>query len=397
MKRIFTFLIIVVITRVAICQTPITITAQDIPIPTSPFIIDEIALLNPPNPSEGSNQTWNYSAYFANNLFANNYIVETDPYFTDKGVDLYLDGSKAFNQQFYYNIANEYDLNDGGFDDVAMYVYPQAYGLANFTGNPKDTLAMPVQAMFYTNPRPILKFPCTANSSWSSDTRRAVDFYLTVAAFNLNKIACQHIFHSIRKDTIAGWGKMKVYTPNGPSKSYDVLMSKTVNYAIDSFFVGGAPAPKPLLDGFSVSQGQISDESYSINFYRKGAVNYLARFFYAKDKTYKVLNAAYINLNDIEVGTATNEENSEYSTLLFPNPSNGSDLNLKFIGKTIGEVNYTITDLNGKILRVATNVNGTDNHLKINLDGVIPNGNYIINVTDRKNKQIATEQFSVQK
>jgi hypothetical protein len=244
-----------------------------------------------------------------------------------------------------------------------------------------------------------MQFPMTVGTSWESTSNYSNNFTLKVTAFGLNNTPARHAYTTVRKDTIVGWGKMSVYTPNGPSISYDVLMNRSTQYSIDSFYLNGAPAPAVLLDAFSVSQGQISGLSHAYNFYRAGTFNYLIRFFYGSDATFTNLSNAFVTIDDLTTATSSTQEfgKESYATVLFPNPSNGQEINLLLLGKEINQVNYQITDITGRTIQSAVNNILDNNSLKISLEHNITPGIYMLQVRDDKNNLIATEKINIQK
>jgi hypothetical protein len=327
MKTIITFSFACLIAALIHGQSAITINAADMPIPTSDITILTVDHTKLTNPTLGNNQTWDYGAATGTGLSLNSFPPETDPFFTSQGIDVYLDGQKRFNSNFAYEISNEWDFNSTGIIDRGLYVYAQAYGLVGFTGNAADSLSMPAQAYILSSPRTIVKFPFTANSVWKSNSRRSVDFRLKVSAFGLNNTPGKHVYSINRTDSIVGWGKMRIATSAGTSIYYDVLVDKTTSSTIDSFYLGGLPAPVQLLNAFSVTQGQKVDDVYIYNVYRKGQANYFARFFYGNDKTFTNLKESYFNLNRLSL-TNTNEVNGiKINTVVFPCPAK-SELNI---------------------------------------------------------------------
>ncbi len=392
-KQITFFSLFFLVAGAAFSQTAITINAADMPIPTVPYNVDQITTANPPNASLGNNQIWNYATYFGNSPTTNVYIAETDPFWTNAGVDVYLTTNKSLTANLFYEIANEFDFNANKVEDKGVYVYPQAYSLDAFTGNTTDSIVFPVQNYIFAQPRTILSFPFTANSAWHSVSRAAVDFNLTVTAYNLNKTPGKHVYRTIQNDSIIGWGKLTVYTANGSSIPYDVLMNSVERYAIDSFYLAGSPAPTPLLTAFGVTQGQKTNVRYAYNFYRAGSFNYLMRLYFGADNTYSTIETAWIhtdNLTTTGVETAT-----KYSTLLYPNPTNGSQLNIQVLGKNTTLTQYTVMDMMGRVVQTGKPQITGGESVSIVLDDNLVNGNYVIKVEDSNNQVVVTEKFDL--
>lgn len=375
-------------------QTPITINAADMPVPTADLNILEITNTNPPAASLGNNQNWDYGSYVGSSPSSVSYAPETLPFFTNAGVDVYIDGAKALTGVTGYDISHKIDFNATGIYYKGLYVYEQNIPLEGFTGNSGDSIKFPAQAILYTTPRTIMQFPCTANSAWHSKTSRSVvDFTITVASAGLNNTPGQHVFTYTENDTVVGWGKLRVYTPNGASIPYDVLMTRYEVYANDSMYLGGAPAPAPLLTAFGITQGQKTNISYAENFHRKGSWYYLMRRFYRTDNTYSTLNASFINTDDVStVGVA---DEMAYSSLVFPNPTNGSAFNVEVMGKNTTFSQYDVIDMMGRTVQSGKpHLNGMSK-ASISLHENLVNGTYFIKMTDANNRTIIMEKFDL--
>jgi len=123
-------------------------------------------------------------------------------------------------------------------------------------------------------------------------------------------------------------------------------MDRIEQYAIDSFFINGGPAPTVLLTSFGITQGQISGAQYAYNFYRKGTYAYLMRFFYGADKTFTTVSQAYVNTDDVLTGIGDPQQPS-YTTLVFPNPSN-TDITINYNLKKSGMVEVFLYNSTGQ-------------------------------------------------
>jgi hypothetical protein len=394
MKSTFTLLAFLLCSALAIGQ--ITITGTDIPVPPEINNFDEITTTNPASPSVGANLQWDYSSHFGNDPFALIYPQETNPFFTNAGVDVYVQGFKNLNSNLGYILYNEVDFNNNDVLDAGVDIIYQAYSLAAYTGNTADSLVFPDQQYIFNQPRVFMHFPFTANSSWHSSSSRQTDFNLTITALGLNRVPGQQRYTIVRSDSIVGWGKMSVHTPNGPSIGYDVLMDRIEQYAVDSFFINGGPAPTVLLTSFGISQGQISGANYAYNFYRKGTYAYLMRFFYGADKTFTTLSQAFVNTDDLLTGIGDPQQLS-YTTLVFPNPSNTNEINIKLFGKSISNATYVITDLSGKTVQNGAPTLQSNEMIQVKLNHQLINGNYFIKIFDESKHEVVSEQIEVQR
>lgn len=373
----------------------ITIESDDMPVPTEPYNIDDVGNILP-NASPIENGVWDYENAHAGNYTVAEFYPETIPFFTDAGVDAYRFLLKNLNTGFGYNLYMEFDFNTGSIDDIAVDVPGQAYTLQPFTGNINDSIFFPAQRYIIDTPRRIVEFPMTMGSAWSSSSRRVTDMVFNIPAFGLNYQTVQHAYTWVRQDTVVGWGKMRVYTPDGPSIYYDVLMDKISEFTRDSFYMNGLPAPAPLLSAFGVAQGQKTEETYRYNFYRKGSFNYLASFFYNTDATFSTLAGIFFHLDDLETApSATTSQKVSYATILYPNPSRGSEINIKVMGNDLTFSSYFITDAQGKTVQEGEMDNIGGDEVRVYMNEVLPAGNYYITLRDGKRNNIISEQFEV--
>lgn len=378
----------------ASAQTAITINGSDIPAPTGVFNTKQITVTG--TTTYGNNQNWNFGSYIGFSPDFIDYKIETDAFFTAQGIDVKQKFSKSFNANFSYNINYEFDYSSSGVFDKGFYVFPQAYELSNFTGNTSDSLKMAEQKSILTAPRKIMVFPMTANSAWKSISPRVSTFSLNIPSLSLNNTPCEHRFQIVRYDTIVGWGKLSVHTGSGVSAPIDVLVDRFEQYAIDSFFVNGAPASTQLKTAFGVSQGQITDKQYAYHFYRKGAPNYLLRLTYGTDNTFTNLAAAFINTDNLTTSDIKDLKDITYQSLMFPNPSNHNTLYVKLFGKSVTNPTYQIIDLNGKVLAEGSPELKEKELMILNLQAEIPNGVYFVKIQDN-NTNIVTEQIQIQR
>ena len=306
MKRFFTLSFYMLITGFAFGQ--ITITADEVPIPSVPYNMDDVTGFIP-NPIPTADFTWDYGTIEGNAPFTVTYYEETLQAFVDAGIDVFLPGFKSLTSQLGYNTDAEIDFNMDAVEDKGGYVSYQAYPLSALTGNPNDSIFFPEQGWLWGSPKVIMKFPFTYQDSWSSISGRQTNFQITVTQAGLNKANAMHIYYIVRHDTIAGYGKMRLYTENGPSQYYDVLVDQISEFAVDSFYLNGAPAPSFILTPFGMSQGQITDGRNRLNVYREGSFIYLFSTFYGPNDHGTTPLGEFINTDNLV--TSTSNPNNE--------------------------------------------------------------------------------------
>ena len=159
--------------------------------------------------------------------------------------------------------------------------------------------------------------------------------------------------------------------------------------------MGGAPASPILLGAFMVTQGQHTDSAFRYDFYRKTSFNYLMDFDYQNDPTYNSLILASIDKDNVMQAGINDVNGVMYSTVLFPNPSDGTEINLQILGKDVNAATYYITDVTGRKVQSGTAEMKSKNLVHIALDRTIVNGQYLLHVTDMNNAVIANEQLTI--
>lgn len=293
-----------------------------------------------------------------------------------------------------YFFYSEIDFNSANVKEAGVNILAQDYDLTTFTGSNLDSLTIPAQQILHTDPAVLMSFPFTANSTWSSNSRRIMNFVLTIAAAGLDHVPAQYVSYFRRKDTIAGWGKLTVHTPSGPSIPYDVLMNKIVRYYDDSFYLAGSPAPAALLSSFGLAQNQHTDSACRINFQRKGSYNYLYSIYYGSDNTFTTPVAQYQVADDLRALGVGDMDGNAFTTVLFPNPSAGDAINLVVSGKDVKDAKYYVTDMAGRTVQAGA-LDMQHGQARIAFDHTLVNGQYVINVVDDASNKLFSDQFTV--
>jgi len=372
----------------------ITINAIDMPAPTGVFNVRNVMSTSIPSPSIGTNMTWNYETHSGPTTTID-YSVETDTFFTNYGIEISLPSFKSLNTDFGYLLESKLDFNTTNIKESALFVPQQPYDISSLTGASGDSLNFPAQKVKLITPKTMMNFPCTMGTSWASSGRRVTNFFLTYTAASMTNVPGQHAYYLNRKDSVVGWGKLRVYTSSGASIYYDVLMDKVIQYATDSFYLGGMPAPAALLTTFGVTQGQRSDSMYRYNFYRRGTYNYLMTIGYGADYSMTTVNDAVVAVDDIIASGISDFHKPAYASILYPNPSNGSQINISLIGKSFPASNYVVTDVTGRAVQQGK-IDAQSALAPIQFKQTLGTGTYFINVYSANNEKLVAEQFSVQ-
>ncbi len=220
------------------------------------------------------------------------YNTEKDPFFTNANLEVARKTSKNFVNGFSYFYSSVFAFPGDAIYEAGIKVPEQSYTLTPFTGKASDHLDIPEQHYILDEPKKIIEFPMQEGSSWRSESRRVVNFNLTVEAYKLKNVPAQHVWTVYRDEKIVGYGKIRLYHEDGPSEYYEVLKSEITEYAIDSFYLAGKPAPAALLKAFGAAQGQKITIENKVNFYRKGHFNYLFCLYFGEkdldDEAFKI-------------------------------------------------------------------------------------------------------------
>jgi hypothetical protein len=392
MKRKLTlFSMATFISLKSFAQDPITLTSDNFPILNSYNTISGVNINNLPF-GEGP-LTWDFGTTVMPFESFLAYPVATDPFFTGS-CDTYR-GATRTALSAVYDVDMYWTKNNEFFGENAWHIHPTESSLLPFTGVATDKVVIPEYRQIFDVSREILRFPVTMGSTNSSDSRRITNFILTLGAYGINDTPGQLVTHVIRHDTIVTYGKMSVYTPNGPSAFYDVLAMKSWQYEIDSFYLGGAPAPPALLSAFGLSQGQndVGDRYNRIYFYRahNSAPFMLINFF---DSPFEYYQNIFIHGDNLSMASTEELENN-YNVFIYPNPTSDNKTNFEFYGKSVSTVNYTVHDLTGKLVNEVSNLSVSNNKLTVEFGSDVENGTYIVKITDTNGQVIANEKISV--
>jgi len=225
----------------------------------------------------------------------------------------------------------------------------QAKGLGTFTGDPLDSLVFSPQVIAYNNSLPILKLPATLSSKWAATTPRVVNFMVTIGAVGLSNAPGQHKQIRSHLDSVVGWGKMKVpIAGKGASAWIPVLQVQHRDIAVDSFFLGGSPAPDNLLIGIGLTQGQ-SDTVSRTYFYRAGAYRPLVEAVHMAPSHSSTVSKLYMHALDLpEEPNAVPSVSAADDIRVYPNPVRNGKLNIDLRGYAGERWSYTLININGQ-------------------------------------------------
>ena len=336
-------------------------------------------------PARGANKVWDYSGLKDSSNLASlrNFATATNPTFTAKGATRLYGYENLIAGAALPGV--QYEKNDANAHATVGYRLPYKVRVAigSATGNSSDTLYFPMETRVYKNPRPIIKYPATFNSNWSwIDTERD-SFFLSIQNLGMDSTPGYRQRHAFQRDTVVGWGALTVpvYPAKGSSIKYDVLMVKSYYRAMDSFYVGGNPAPAMLLTAFGLNQGSGFVSTY-YSFYRAGHSNPIMQIFTdtlgkrATSVTYDPQNTALAGIEELTYDAI--------SAKAYPNPVINNKLTVSFEKATAGSWKVSIYSTTGQEV-YKQNVQGQGNvNASLELPAVLSGGMYFYSVQDEK-------------
>jgi hypothetical protein len=292
----------------------------------------------------GGNQTWDFSKltfensfYYDRILKVNNSAYPTANFGIPSSASL---GAIVIPTIRYYEKTNA-SYKDIGFSSVSL-----KQSLKNVTGNDKDTLFLPATDIKYsdTNFSFPVTFGATKNDTWVQNRPYA----LTVAAFGLNKTPgiVKNVVSTAK--SVVAWGKITLpdVKNKGKSVTYSTIVQAYQFSAIDSVFLGGTPAPTPLLQAFGLVQGAKSGYAY-VDCLIPGFKTFALES--EIDAAFKPLSV-YISLDAGFVSGAVGLKDAaeQIETKIFPNPSQNGQFTLNFEKPSSKDWTIKIYDLEGR-------------------------------------------------
>lgn len=207
--------------------------------------------------SVGVNQTWDYSSLVPTGNFGSITLKDAGDSTTGYPQVLQFDDDISFDGlQASSPAAEFFNVNSAGYYPAAYYINGLSEPLSSVTGTPGDELVIPQQRITYNDSLFYLKFPVTAQSSWSSSRRRDAQFNATIASAGLNQTPGSFTEIITETRTVVGSGQVIIPDENGnPLPAIDAFLIEVNSATYDSTFLAGAPAPPALLATFNLPQG----------------------------------------------------------------------------------------------------------------------------------------------
>lgn len=339
---------------------------------------DSVQLVTGNLPVPGANMTIDLSSAAYGNAYAYNWPAMTNPAFPAATygrsfIDVVLSST---NNGLWWSSTQLRGNTATGINVYGEQVERQAIALITA---PTDSFVTPAQTVTYSAPRSIVQFPATYQSTWSNSYQYSVNSTITIAAYNLNNVPFSRVSYVTTKDSVAGWGKMRIKKVAGNNSAYmDVLAIKTKISSKDSLMMGGTPAPPSMLGAFGFTQGAIN-EGYYISWYRAGEVTPLLQVSYT-DNTYSTVKQAEVQQKRIPAATSVRNITAGSGFTLYPNPAApGSNVHIDLGETPSGLWDYELLNTAGQIINAGPlTISGKKADLPLN--STLPAGNYYITI-----------------
>jgi hypothetical protein len=263
-----------------------------------------------------------------------------------------------------------------GLFEYSGTILDTAYNLFSITAGPTDSIFIPGQTSMYTTPLVKITFPCTAGSTWQSVLSSDLLFELSLSAFSLTHQQFTQRRFTVRKDTVVGWGKMRVKNTAGAASPYtNVLQVQTVIYTTDSFYMGSSLSPGVYLTLLGLTQGK-RDTTYAQYFYRTGEVTPLVTAQY-KDAGFSTPTKVVYHHQRLDPVDA-DILSSSVRFAVYPNPACNE---LHFVTPGSAPYQYTVSDISGRTVMVGK-IEGVKGETGISLPGYLLSGLYHVMISE---------------
>ena len=272
-------------------------------------------------PLSGSSVVWDFSGISSGGMNYTYYANSTDNTYPTAVFNSTLTNFSLFSltsNYYYKNI-------DSGFMSVGSSINPNGFSISTYTKGATDSLLFPSSKNYFSN-CPHLQYPLTASSAWQFEQVYKTNFTLTVAAFFLNKTPGMEVEYSTEKYTVVATGNALIKNPSGNNTQYNSLLIKHDVTNLDSFLLGGSPAPAFLLTAFGLTQGNITTFT---NYFliAKGSVTPIAMLYTTAGSPDLITG-----LNFLEPFSVTSVEDltGSVQTSAYPNPVSGNNFSINF-------------------------------------------------------------------
>lgn len=332
-------------------------------------------------PSEGAEQFWDFRNLTENGNADFPYYTTTDPFFDET---FHFEASALALSSFFIRADFHSGLDDIGYFSYGMEQYDTTFSLTATTGGAMDELHFPDFKQYFDGVQNSMFFPLTYQDWWIDTVTRVTPFDITIAAFGLNATPGNHKRVFTYDNEVVGYGGLLMTDSSGAdSDTMQVLLVKSWIQFVDSFFVGGQPAPAALLTGLGLTQGAVTNE-LEYYFYREGYGDILVEVEAASDVAGTTLLALRYNENGVKEQTvvdttvASIAELDESEVSVFPNPVRaGASLKVGVSAEKADVASLQIAAADGREV-YASAITAVNGPIEFALPNDLPAGVYVI-------------------
>ena len=283
-------------------------------------------------------------------------------------------GGLQFGSRQYFDITSN-SIVTLGEEIEATQIIP----IGSLTGNANDELVFPAQNIPYSNPMAERQYPETLGHTFTSTKNQETQFNITVTAYSLNNTPGSRKTYTIIKDSVVGWGTLKIKGIS-TKKIYDKIPVLQVQHeatVIDSFFLGGGPAPQPLLDAFGLNQG-VPITSYYVDFIGQDELDEYVRIDF-QNSQYQQVEKVEIQQNRLEKYELVGIEKISIQNAInsYPNPIRNNNLFVDLPTNQSGKWSFNIVDIYGRNISKG-DINTTNGQVILPAD--IADGSYVLTI-----------------
>jgi hypothetical protein len=339
-------------------------------------------------PTEGANQTWDYSALTTDFVEEIEYFDATSST-TFAGALNYHSDDLTF-QGMVIPSLNYRKIDATGWYDIGRTNTDITYPLASITGNTVDSLRFVGGDYPYQGRINWLEFPVTYPNQWTGTFKEDVPLELTVGAFGLNKTPGSRLNTTTHVREVVGFGTLVVPKDDATTTApMDVLLIKVVATRADSFFLAGLPAPGAITSAFQVTQGQSSTNTYYL-FYKPGFGSPIMSLGLTSTG-----NVDYIAYRRGGAGAVSTNNVALTPVRAFPNPiASGGVMTLQAESTSDFEI-IQFMDMNGRVIETKAIRANSDNEIQVQTPSNLPNGLYLYTIQKKDGSLIGNGKFLV--
>lgn len=335
--------------------------------------------------------TWDFSSaqYNGTSVTYTRYQASSTTFTdADYSTDIFYPFSSAlkYSLKKYYSVSANNLVSKGEEVEVT-----QTIPLSALTGNASDELVFPAQDIVYSEDEVLAVYPMNVNDTWTSTNTRSTNFNITVSAFALNNTPGVRKTTRTVTDSVVGWGTAKILAFYGGS-TFDnsVLQIRRRITLVDSFFLGGNPAPTALLTAFGLEQGGVTTANECL-FVRQDEIEELVRMEYG-ESDFTTVETVNVHQNRLEgPAVSVKDVNVNSNMMVYPNPVMSDYLTVQLSNEVTQAHSFQLVDMFGRAV-----MEGQLDGNAIELSGELANGTYFLK-TSTNDSELNTQKVVIQR